>query len=73
MAAPTKLVETQPAAAYPAPAQPETPAPVSVTAGANEGHLAPEFDLLREDGAHVRLSDYAGKQTVVLVFFRGQT
>jgi len=67
------------AAAYPAPTEPETlapiatAAPVSATAGAGEGRLAPEFDLVRENGARVRLSDYRGKETVVVVFFRGQT
>ena len=50
-----------------------TTAPVSATAGASEGRLASEFDLVRENGARVRLSDYQGKETVVVVFFRGQT
>ncbi len=84
----TEPLASQPAAAYPAPAQSETPAPavaypapapsetatpVSATVGASEGRLAPDFDLVRENGARVRLSDYRGKETVVLVFFRGQT
>jgi peroxiredoxin len=34
---------------------------------------APGFDLMRENGSRVRLGDYLGKETVVLVFFRGQT
>ncbi len=87
-ATPAEPLESQPAAAYPAPAQSETAAPavaypalapsetaapVSATVGAMEGRLAPDFDLVRENGARVSLGDYRGKETVVLVFFRGQT
>ncbi len=75
-ATPIALLVSQPTVAYPAPAQSETLAPASVTpsaAGASEGRLAPEFDLVRENGARVSLSDYRGKETVVLIFFRGQT
>lgn len=37
------------------------------------GALALDFALPREDGTTVRLSDYRDKQSVVLVFYRGQT
>ncbi len=65
------------ATAYPAPVQPETLAPTvtstALPAGTMVGQLAPDFDLIRESGSRVRLSDYRGKQMVVLIFFRGQT
>jgi len=68
---------TETAAAYPAPVQPETLAPTvastALPAGTRVGQLAPDFNLIRENGSRVRLSDYQGEQTVVLVFFRGQT
>ena len=34
---------------------------------------APDFSLPRENGETVRLSDYRGKSSAVLVFYRGQT
>lgn len=37
------------------------------------GQRAPDFDLPRENGQTLRLSDYRGKSAVVLVFYRGQT
>jgi len=68
---------TEPPNAYPAPVQSETLAPTvtstALPAGTRVGQLAPDFNLIRETGSRVRLSDYRGKQTVVLVFFRGQT
>lgn len=42
-------------------------------AGAPEQPLAPDFVLPRHDGELVRLSDFRDKQSVVLVFYRGQT
>lgn len=36
-----------------------------------EGQVAPELELLDEDGATVRLSDYKGKHPVLLIFVRG--
>jgi len=35
--------------------------------------IAPDFNLPRETGQSVKLSDYRDKSTVVLVFYRGQT
>lgn len=35
------------------------------------GDVAPDFTLEDQDGKPVSLSDYRGKQTVVLVFYRG--
>lgn len=35
------------------------------------GEAAPDFTLENEDGKPVSLSDYSGKKTVVLVFYRG--
>lgn len=35
------------------------------------GEAAPDFTLENEDGKPVSLSDYKGKKTVVLVFYRG--
>jgi cytochrome oxidase Cu insertion factor (SCO1/SenC/PrrC family) len=35
------------------------------------GEAAPEFTLEDQDGKPVTLSDYRGKKTVVLVFYRG--
>ena len=37
----------------------------------NEGVLAPDFELVDTHGQKVKLSDYRGKQAVVLVFTRG--
>lgn len=37
------------------------------------GERAPDFALPRENGRTLRLSDYRGRSTVVLVFYRGQT
>lgn len=34
-----------------------------------EGDLAPEFELKDQDGKTVKLSDYKGKQSVVLFFY----
>lgn len=34
---------------------------------------APDFDLPRDNGGRVALADYRDKQSVVLVFYRGQT
>jgi peroxiredoxin len=45
------------------------PAP-TVTAPAK---VALDFSLPREDGQTIRLSDYRGGSSVVLVFYRGQT
>ncbi len=35
------------------------------------GEMAPDFELADTSGKMVRLSDYRGKQPVVLVFNRG--
>lgn len=35
------------------------------------GDAAPDFTLEDQDGKPVSLSDYRGKKTVVLVFYRG--
>ena len=35
------------------------------------GELAPDFELEDVDGMNVRLSDYRGKNPVVLAFLRG--
>jgi peroxiredoxin len=35
--------------------------------------IAPDFDLVDSEGRQVRLSDYRGKQNVMLVFNRGFT
>ncbi len=35
------------------------------------GEAAPDFTLEDQDGKAVTLSDYRGKKTVVLVFYRG--
>lgn len=35
------------------------------------GDAAPDFTLEDQDGRPVTLSDYQGKKTVVLVFYRG--
>ncbi len=35
------------------------------------GEAAPDFTLEDQDGKPVTLSDYRGKKTVVLVFYRG--
>jgi cytochrome c biogenesis protein CcmG/thiol:disulfide interchange protein DsbE len=45
-------------------------APVTATPALS---LAPDFSLARENGTLVRLSDYRNKESVVLVFYRGQT
>jgi peroxiredoxin len=37
------------------------------------GPPAPDFDLESQTGEHVRLSDYRGKQGVVLFFMRAYT
>lgn len=37
----------------------------------NVGDEAPDFTLEKEAGKTVTLSDYRGKKTVVLVFYRG--
>ena len=55
------------------PATPLTPTATPTITPATSLATAPLFDLMRENGARVRLSDYRGKQTVVLIFFRGQT
>jgi peroxiredoxin len=35
------------------------------------GELAPDFELTDVQGNRVRLSEYRGRQTVVLAFLRG--
>ena len=35
------------------------------------GHAAPDFSLENADGNVITLSDFRGKKTVVLVFYRG--
>jgi cytochrome oxidase Cu insertion factor (SCO1/SenC/PrrC family) len=35
------------------------------------GQLAPDFTLQNQNGQNVSLSDYRGKKSVVLVFYRG--
>lgn len=35
------------------------------------GEPAPDFELTDVQGKYIRLSDYRGKQTVVLAFLRG--
>jgi hypothetical protein len=70
-----------PAIVFPASAAtstyPNPPSPVTSTAAIAEqtGNLvlAPDFNLPREDGSLIRLSDYRGKSTIVLVFYRGRT
>ncbi len=73
----TALPASATVAAYPAPVQTEPSAPAltstALPTGTVAGQLAPDFNLMRENGGRVRLGDYRGKQTVVLVFFRGQT
>ncbi|MBL8056756.1 MAG: redoxin domain-containing protein [Anaerolineales bacterium] len=56
----TPLLPSAPTSA----AGPETPAPAP---------LAADFSLPRESGALVSLADYRDKESVVLVFYRGQT
>ena len=46
---------------------------VKIVDGNRRVIYASDFNLIRENGSRVRLSDYRDKQTVVLVFFRGQT
>ena len=36
-----------------------------------EGQIAPDFELADVNGLNVRLSDFRGRQNVVLVFLRG--
>jgi hypothetical protein len=70
-----------PTVTAPAPTQANTPTPdatattvpVEIPVGAKEGQLAPDFTLNSADGKAIKLSDYRGKETVVLIFFRGQT
>lgn len=33
------------------------------------GEMAPEFDLMNQDKAHVKLSDFRGKKKVMLLFY----
>ena len=55
------LIASQPSA--------PTPTPMATpTAG-----TAPDFSLVRDNGQTIRLADYRGKSSVVLVFYRGQT
>jgi len=35
------------------------------------GQPAPDFTLQNQDGKNISLSDYRGKKSVVLVFYRG--
>jgi cytochrome oxidase Cu insertion factor (SCO1/SenC/PrrC family) len=35
------------------------------------GQAAPDFTLQNQDGKNISLSDYRGKKSVVLVFYRG--
>ena len=39
--------------------------------GTEVGQIAPDFTLVNQDGEEVSLSDYRGKQNVVLVFYVG--
>ena len=39
--------------------------------GTEVGQVAPDFTLANQDGEEVTLSDYRGKQNVVLVFYVG--
>jgi peroxiredoxin Q/BCP len=41
----------------------------SETAQLKEGATAPDFTLPTDDGRQIKLSDYQGKQTVVLYFY----
>ncbi len=41
----------------------------AVTPAVKIGDMAPEFELAGTDGKRYKLSDYRGKQTVVLAFF----
>ena len=50
-----------------------TTAPPTLTVSITVGMAAPDFSVLREEGTPVQLSNYRGKETVVLVFYRGQT
>ena len=50
--------------------QPSTPTPPTATPVAR---TAPDFSLARDNGQTIRLADYRGKSSVVLVFYRGQT
>ena len=67
------------AAAVVLPSPPQTPTPVAAVASSPlptptaDVKPAPEFSLPRENGQTVRLSDFRGKSSVVLVFYRGQT
>lgn len=45
--------------------------PASDLARIKTGEAAPDFTLEDQDGKAVSLSDYHGKKTVVLVFYRG--
>jgi cytochrome oxidase Cu insertion factor (SCO1/SenC/PrrC family) len=71
----TVFIGTSPAAAnstYPDPASPSTSTP-TIAEPTESLSIAPDFNLPRENGNQARLSDYRGKSTVVLVFYRGQT
>jgi hypothetical protein len=54
---------TQPAATEPSGAN------MTVSTIAAVGTAAPDFSLLTNTGTHIRLSDYVGKQIVVLYFY----
>lgn len=46
-------------------------APAAPPAAVRVGAKAPDFTLAASDGTARRLADLAGKQSLVLVFFRG--
>ena len=49
----------------------EAPLPASDLTRINIGDEAPDFTLEDQDGKAVTLSNYRGKKSVVLVFYRG--
>jgi peroxiredoxin len=52
---------------------PVNPEPSEPIVGNEVGNKAPEFSLPDENGNLVSLSDYAGKQNVILLFHTGST
>jgi hypothetical protein len=57
----------------PEPSNPIVPEPVEPIVGNEVGNKAPEFSLPDENGNLVSLSDYIGKQNVILLFHTGST
>lgn len=66
------LAATCPAAAQPKLGPKDSASfPASDLARLKAGDEAPDFTLEDQDGRPVTLSDYRGKKTVVVVFYRG--